>query len=91
MSEQSRDTELGACWIKIGKKGEYMTGEITIDGVKTQLVFFPNTNKSKDTQPDWRIHKSQPMSGERAQGFERRTTQVAAPAAAQDDDDSIPF
>ena len=48
--------ELGALWLKRGAKGEYMTG--TISGVK--VVLFPNTNKTNDKQPDWRVMKSEP-------------------------------
>lgn len=48
--------EIGALWLKKGKKGQYMTG--TISGVK--VVLFPNDNKTSDKQPDWRVMKSKP-------------------------------
>lgn len=48
--------ELGALWVKSGAKGDYMTG--TINGVK--VVCFPNTRKSSDKAPDWRVMKSIP-------------------------------
>lgn len=54
----SRDpNELGALWVKAGKRGEYMTG--TINGVA--VVVFKNTGKSGN-QPDWRVLKSQPRA-----------------------------
>ena len=46
--------DIGAAWIKHGKKGEYMTG--TIEGIGP-VVFFKNDRKTGN-QPDWRILKS---------------------------------
>ena len=48
--------ELGALWLKTGRKGDYMTGEI--NGVK--VVCFKNGNKRSDKSPDWRVMKSKP-------------------------------
>lgn len=57
MAFESRNPdELGALWMKSGGRGEYMTG--TINGVK--VVCFPNTRKTSDAQPDWRVLKSKP-------------------------------
>lgn len=48
--------ELGALWVKQGKKGEYMTG--TVNGVA--VVVFANDKRGNERAPDWRVLKSQP-------------------------------
>lgn len=48
--------EIGALWVKSGRKGDYMTG--TIGGVK--VVLFKNSRKNSDKSPDWRVLKSVP-------------------------------
>jgi hypothetical protein len=49
--------ELGALWIKSGRKGDYLTG--TING--QAVVCFRNDRKAEGSkQPDWRVLKSQP-------------------------------
>lgn len=55
MSEQARDpNELGALWIKIGGRGEYMTGQINGQPV----VVFRNGRKAEGSKaPDWRVMK----------------------------------
>ncbi len=50
----------GALWIKSGAKGEYLSGVIEIDGVKTSLVAFKNQNKKEAKHPDWKIMESKP-------------------------------
>lgn len=55
--------EIGALWVKSGRKGEYMTGKI--NGVP--VVLFKNGNKRSEKQPDWRVLKSKPR--EQADGF----------------------
>ena len=55
--------EIGALWLRHGKKGEYMTG--TISGVKVAL--FANSNKTNEKQPDWRVMKSVPREDRPAQ------------------------
>jgi len=47
--------ELGALWLKEGRKGQYMTG--TIAGQR--VVIFKNTRKSSDKAPDFRVLKAQ--------------------------------
>lgn len=43
--------ELTALWKKTGPKGDYLTGKL---GNATIMV-FPNTKKTADNQPDFRI------------------------------------
>lgn len=49
--------EIGALWVKSGRKGEYMTG--TIEGIGA-VVLFRNEKKRSEKSPDWRVLKSQP-------------------------------
>jgi hypothetical protein len=60
MSDNTRDDELGALWEKTSDKGPYMTGSVTIDGIKTDIVVFPNQYKKADNHPSFRILKSRP-------------------------------
>lgn len=63
MNNKNDDT-LGALWVKNGAKGQYMTGNIEIDGVKTNIVCFLNSNKKEAKHPDWRILRSVPQGTE---------------------------
>ena len=44
----------GALWIKQGAKGEFMSGELTINDKKIPIVCFKN-EKQNEKQPDWDI------------------------------------
>jgi len=57
MPFEKDENELGALWLKDGRKGEYMTG--TINGVK--VVCFENPRwTAGGNLPKWRVLKSQP-------------------------------
>lgn len=58
--DNHRETELGALWRKEGPSGPFMTGSVQVEGVKVDIVVFPNGFKEKDNQPDFRILKSRP-------------------------------
>lgn len=55
MAFEKDPDEIGALWVKSGRKGEYMTG--TINGVN--VVVFRNTSASEKA-PHWRVLKSKP-------------------------------
>jgi hypothetical protein len=55
MAFEKDPDEIGALWLKSGKKGDYMTGEIA--GQK--VVCFAVTAKSEKS-PTWRVMKSKP-------------------------------
>lgn len=55
MAFEKDPDEIGALWLKSGKKGDYMTG--TING--QPVVCFGVTAKS-DKAPTWRVLKSKP-------------------------------
>lgn len=62
MSDRPKNPdELGALWLKHSAKGPYMTGSVTIGGVETRLVLFPN-NKKSEKSPDWRVMLSKPKA-----------------------------
>ena len=51
---------IGALWLKEGKKGKFFSGSIELEGIKTQIVIFKNTNKTKENHPDYNILLSKP-------------------------------
>lgn len=55
--------ELGALWMKEGKNGPYMTGEIA--GVK--VVCFANDSDNPKA-PQWRVLKSKPREAAQPTG-----------------------
>ena len=61
----SREDEIGACWGKQPLSGgeEYMTGNVTIGGIKTAIVMFRNGFKDSESKPDWRIYRRQELQG----------------------------
>ncbi len=83
--QPAREDELGALWKKSNDKGEFFTGAVTLDGVKIDIVVFPNGYKREERHPDFRILKAK---GE-------RRPQPAAPTSGartvEPDDDRIPF
>ncbi len=75
------DDELGALWIRNSAKGQYMTGNIIIDGVAHPIVCFTNQHKKSATQPDWRILKSRP----------KEETQYNNPLPTKQDDTALEY
>lgn len=56
-----QEREVGALWKKDGANQKYLTGHIKDkDGNSQQVVIFSNKQKTKDTQPDFRVYKSVP-------------------------------
>ena len=51
------DDSIGALWLKEGKKGEYFTGNVVIDGEKHSIVIFKNDYKKEDKHPDYKIYR----------------------------------
>lgn len=58
MAYQTDPNEIGALWVKSGRKGEYMTG--TVGGQR--VVCFATGKSGK--APQWRVLKSQPREDE---------------------------
>jgi len=51
--------KLGALWNQTSTKGEYMSGELDIDGTQMKIVVFKR-DKRNEREPDWDILKSIP-------------------------------
>ena len=77
------DKNIGALWLKEGAKGKYFSGNVEINGQKTNIVIFRNTLKQPgEKTPDYRIFLQQP----------REDIPEAAPrASAHGDDSDLPF
>lgn len=56
----AEENKIGALWAKKSAKGDYFTGQIELNGEKIPVVVFFNSNKTKETQPDWSILRAQP-------------------------------
>lgn len=56
-SKLGREKERGGLWVKTSQDGkEYMTGDVTVNGTKIQVIVFPN-NFKEGLQPDYRIYE----------------------------------
>lgn len=83
MAEKNPD-ELGALWIKSGRKGDYMTGTI----MGQPVVLFRNDRKQPGSnQPDWRVMKSKPKGGDSLADSFAKAGVLADPIDSSD----IPF
>tara|TARA_R100000808_G_C2143039_1_gene150792 strand:- start:1802 stop:2059 length:258 start_codon:yes stop_codon:yes gene_type:complete len=72
------DREIGALWKRDNGSQKYLTGKLKDkDGNEQQVVIFSNKHKNKDTQPDFRVYKSEPRNQE---------TAAAGGAAAEQED-----
>jgi len=78
------ENSIGALWLKDGKAGKYMTGEVEVNGEKQRIVVFKNTYKQQDKQPDYRILAARPKDAS-----EQASQQPAQPSG--DFEDDIPF
>ena len=56
----NQNDKLGALWFKSKNGKDFFTGEVTINGQKTQIVVFQNGFKDTDKKPDWIVYRSQP-------------------------------
>lgn len=83
MAYEKDPDEIGALWVKDGRKGEYMTG--TINGVK--VVCFKNDRwKAGGNLPMWRVLKSKPRESGNDGGNTNEVGFVTTPS-----DDGVPF
>ncbi len=83
MAYEKDPDEIGALWIKVGARGEYMTGEIA-----GQRVVCFRVTKGGDKSPSWRVLKSKPRDGATEPGFaDDQRTSVGRAVDAKD----IPF
>jgi hypothetical protein len=51
---------IGGLWLKDGKKGKFMSGQISLpDGKKLDIVVFKNDKGDNPKRPDYRIYPSE--------------------------------
>ena len=55
-----QEREIGALWKNEGRNQTYLTGKVG----EQKVVIFSNKNKNKDSQPDFRVYKSEPKQQE---------------------------
>ena len=55
-----QEREIGALWKNEGRNQTYLTGKVG----DQKVVIFSNKNKNKDSQPDFRVYKSEPKQQE---------------------------
>jgi len=58
MSEKKQS--IGALWSKQGRNGDYLSGNVEINGVKHNIICFINGFKELPKHPDYQIYKSEP-------------------------------
>jgi uncharacterized protein (DUF736 family) len=81
--------ELGALWERQSKKGmTFFSGIIEINGKKTEIVAFRETNKKNEKQPDWRIYESEPKQMNGTTPQPRMNGVISHPVMTEDD---LPF
>lgn len=54
--KKEKNQSIGALWFQKGKKMNYMSGQIEIEGELHKIVVFKNDYKKEDKQPDYRIY-----------------------------------
>lgn len=69
--------ELTALWKKTGPKGDYLTGKLG----NATIMIFPNTKKTAENQPDFRIMITE--SKEKGAAFVPRKPTNFAPQASK--------
>jgi len=56
------NAKIGCFWNKQGNNGDYMSGELVLNGEKHRIVAFKR-DKRNEKEPDWDIKFSKPMEG----------------------------
>lgn len=59
MAFEKKPGELGALWVKSGRKGEWMSGTIEVDGQSINVVCF-RVDSQHPKAPTWRVLKATP-------------------------------
>ena len=83
--------KIGALWLKNGKSGKFMSGEVEIDGRKYQILVFKNNYKDSDNKPDYIIHLPDDIDGGVHGKEPERNYQKEDKDDIPDDDESLPF
>jgi hypothetical protein len=85
LREDSMEKSVGGLWIKKGKSGQFMSGEIDMNGIaeqtsepteKIRIVVFKNDRKKEgEKYPDYRIYLSKPKE-DRQEPIPQETTDM---------------
>ena len=78
---------VGALWIREGKSGKFMGGNIEIDEREYSIMIFKNNRKENEDQPDYRIV----MPDDVDNGVHGKEPQRNYQREEEPDDDDIPF
>ena len=95
----AKNNDAGALWAKQGKKGQFLTGYIELNGSKFPIIVFVNGYKTKQNHPDYKIYFDTPREERDAVSEEARNqdmlNQIGTQTVNQDEDEidpnSIPF
>lgn len=64
-STKKQMTELGCLWERESRNGRFFSGNVTINGQKTDIIVFSNNfKKGNDKAPDYRIYLSEPRESQ---------------------------
>lgn len=58
MAYQQNPDEIGALWLKTGRKGKFLSG--TVNG--QDVLVFKNEHKRSEKAPDYRVLKARPRN-----------------------------
>lgn len=57
----NKEDKIGSFWVKQSANGgDYMSGEVELNGQKLRVVAFPNGYKQSERHPDWILYVSRP-------------------------------
>ena len=87
--------ELGALWLRQGKKQKYLTGYIESDdleGEKKRVIIFKKLNKPNDRAPDYVIYESEEYTASDSTASDSTSKQTSTPEkqTPQEERDDIP-
>jgi uncharacterized protein (DUF736 family) len=86
-----KQKSIGGLWSKTSSKNQpYFSGNIEIDGKKTYIVAFFNSDKKNQKEPDYRILESKPLE-QKENALPQRATEAIDPALDSLDESEIPF
>lgn len=81
-----KERELGALWLKESEKGKFLSGYVTVDGEEVSVVVYKNNFYEQDKKdgknsPYYRVYKSLPKEGQKQTPKEQ----------PEDDHEDVPF
>lgn len=79
--------KIGALWVKNGKKGRFLSGEIEVDGSRISVMVFKNEKGENPKRPDYTVNVmvEDGVAGDQEKRWENET------GSKPPVDDEIPF